>query len=84
MLSRYKSSLAAVVAVFASTVFFVACTKAELDDEFTAGEPPPVAGGFKNSSEIATANLVAHFPFEGTVDDAKGVVTGGKPVPFYL
>ena len=78
MFSKYKITVAACVAVFTATVIFTGCTKAELDDEFTAGDPPPVAGGFKNSNEIATANLVAHFPFEGTVDDAKGAVTGGK------
>ncbi len=55
----------------------VQCTKPELDDNFTEGDPPPVAGGFVNSSEISPAGLVAHFPFEGSVDDVKGGVTGG-------
>ncbi len=53
------------------------CTKAELDDQFPAGDPPPVAGGFVNTNEIAAANLVAHFPFDGSIADAKGAVTGG-------
>jgi hypothetical protein len=59
------------------TVGLTQCTKSELDDSFTAGDPPPVEGGFVNSDEIEPAALVAHFPFEGTVDDKKGGVTGG-------
>ena len=78
MLSKYKFSLVALVALLTSAIVFTGCTKAELDDEFPVGDPPPVAGGFKNSSEIASANLVAHFPFEGNIIDAKGGVTGGK------
>ena len=53
------------------------CTKPELDDDFPAGDPPPVEGGFVNSSEIAPGELVAYFPFDGTADDAKNAVTGG-------
>lgn len=77
MFSNYRTGVAAVVAVFTSAVIFAGCTKAELDDDFEAGDPPPVAGGFTNSSEVAPASLVAHFPFEGNVSDAKGGVTGG-------
>lgn len=59
-------------------VFLAAgCTKAELDDEFSVGDPPPVAGGFVNSNDISPGNLVAHFSFEGNVNDSKGNVTGG-------
>lgn len=53
------------------------CTKVDKDDNFPVGDAPPVAGGFTNSSEVATANLVAHFPFEGNITDAKNGVTGG-------
>jgi len=56
---------------------FTQCTKAELDDAFPKGDPPPVAGGFVNSNDVAPASLVAHFPFEGNINDAKGAVTGG-------
>ena len=55
------------------------CTEPELDDQFPAGDPPPVEGGFVNSSEIASGELVAYFPFDGSVDDAKNAVTGGTP-----
>ena len=63
--------------LLATSLIIGSCTKAELEDDFKLGEPPPVAGGFKNSSEVATTNLVAHFTFDGTINDAKGAVTGG-------
>jgi hypothetical protein len=36
------------------------------------GDPPPVAGGFTNSSEVAPASLVVHLPFDGDITDVKG------------
>lgn len=54
------------------------CTKPDKSDDFPLADPPPVAGGFTNSSEVAPSNLVAHFPFDGSVADAKGAVTGGQ------
>jgi len=53
------------------------CTKSEMDDDFNIGDPPPVAGGFTNSSQIQQENLVAYFPFDGNITDTKGGVTGG-------
>ncbi len=61
----------------AAVLLNTACTKADYGDDFKQGDAPPVAGGFVNSNDIAPANLVAHFPFEGNVNDAKGAVTGG-------
>ncbi|HEY0058832.1 MAG TPA: LamG domain-containing protein [Flavisolibacter sp.] len=58
-------------------VLFTQCTKPETDDDFPAGDPPPVAGGFVNSSEVSPSSLVAHFTFDGTIADAKGAVSGG-------
>jgi len=55
----------------------IGCTKPDKSDDIVKGDPPPVAGGYTNSSEIAPQNLVAHFPFDGNVADAKGAVTGG-------
>ncbi len=54
----------------------IQCTKAEKDDDFTPGDPPPVDGGFTNSSDIEPASLVAYFPFDGNADDSKGAITG--------
>ncbi|TDH23066.1 LamG domain-containing protein [Segetibacter sp. 3557_3] len=59
-------------------MYLAGCSKPELDDDFTKGDPPPIAGGFVNSSEISPANLVAHFTFDGTIADAKNGVSGGK------
>jgi len=59
-----------------AVLLVMACTKPEKDDDFTKGDPPPI-GSFTNSSEIAAADLVAYFPFEGTVNDSKNSVTGG-------
>ena len=74
---KFQNVLAAFVMLLTMGVVFSKCTKPELDDAFPKGDPPPVAGGFVNSSEIATANLVAHFPFDGNITDAKGAVSGG-------
>lgn len=52
------------------------CTKPDLSDDFPAGDPPPI-GAYTNSDEVASADLVAFFPFEGNVTDAKGGVPGG-------
>lgn len=45
------------------------CTKPNLDDDVVAGDPPPVPGGFTNSSQVAAANLVGYWDFNGTLKD---------------
>lgn len=65
------------IAALAMTMGLTQCAKPELDDNFTVGDPPPVEGGFVNSDEIAPESLVAYFPFDGTIADAKGGVSGG-------
>lgn len=77
MLNKYKSAFVGFTALLAMSVVFSKCTKPELDDDFPLGDPPPVAGGYVNSSEISPTNLVTHFTFDGTIADAKGGVTGG-------
>jgi hypothetical protein len=74
----HRFSTAAALTTFVGIIALCTqCTKPERGDDFPKGDPPPVAGGFTNSSQIAAANLVAHFPFEGNVNDAKNAVTGG-------
>lgn len=63
--------------VVSCTAMLFSCTKPELDDDFKPGDPPPIAGGYVNSSEIAPDHLVAYFPFDGNIDDSKGTITGG-------
>jgi Concanavalin A-like lectin/glucanases superfamily len=53
------------------------CKKKTTTDDTPAVVPPPLVGGFANSNEIAPSNLVAHFPFDGNISDAKNSVTGG-------
>lgn len=60
----------------AVAIWSAGCTKFNLEDDFPAGDPPPI-GAYTNSNEIAPAELVAHFPFEGNGTDAKGAVPGG-------
>lgn len=77
MITKYKNGVVFLaVAILCGTVFST-CTEPELDDDFIVGDPPPVAGGFVNSTEISPSSLVAHFTFDGTIADAKGGVTGG-------
>jgi hypothetical protein len=47
------------------------CTEPEKGDEFPAGDPPPVPGGFVNSNEVAAQNLMAHWSFEGNGKETK-------------
>jgi hypothetical protein len=77
MTTNYKTLTASILTFIVTAVLVAACTKAELDDTFKAGDPPAVAGGFVNSNDISPSNLVAHFAFEGNVNDTKGAVTGG-------
>lgn len=63
--------------LFITGLIIGSCTEPERDDDFPPGDPPPVPGGYTNSSEVAPASLVAHFTFDGTVNDAEGAVTGG-------
>lgn len=52
------------------------CTKVETDDDFVPGDPPPVPGGYVNSSEVAAANLLAYWSFNGTNNETKSNVAG--------
>jgi hypothetical protein len=77
MKSNFKNILPAGMLLLIAVLVGLGCTKADYGDDFIAGDAPPVAGGFKNSSEVAPSNLVAHFSFEDNVNDVKNNVTGG-------
>ncbi len=77
MKPNLKNIMPAALILLATVMAVAGCTKADYGDDFPEGDAPPVAGGFTNSSEVAAANLVAHFPFEGSFADAKNAVTGG-------
>ena len=77
MKSNFKNIVPAAMVLMALGLLGTGCTKADYSDDFTKGDAPPVAGGFTNSSEVAPASLVAHFPFDNNISDAKNAVTGG-------
>lgn len=52
------------------------CTKAKYDDDYAKGDPPPIAGGYVNSREVASSNLVAYWAFNGGFVDSVGGLTG--------
>src|SRR4051794_14667833 len=52
------------------------CTKAKYDDDFPPGDPPPIAGGYVNSREVAASNLVSYWAFNGGYVDSAGGLTG--------
>ncbi|HLL44924.1 MAG TPA: LamG domain-containing protein [Segetibacter sp.] len=51
-----------------------ACTKAEMDDDFSKGDAPPV-GSYTNSSEISPENLIVHLAFEDNYNDSKNTLS---------
>ena len=47
------------------------CTKVDRNDDVKAGDPPPVPGGFTNSSQVATTNLLAYWNFDANSNEVK-------------
>ena len=76
MKTKYSNAFKAISGGICAVMLVTACTKPEMNDDFPKGDPPPI-GAYKNSSEVASADLVAYFPFEGTVADSKNSLTGG-------
>lgn len=56
-------------------ITFSACTKADYDDNVTKGDPPPVPGGYVNSSEVASSNLLAYWNFDDNKSETKSNVS---------
>ncbi len=77
MYQHNKTAVVLFAVLLTVSALFTQCTKADKSDDFIKGDAPPVAGGFVNSSEVANSSLVVYFPFDGSVTDAKGGVTGG-------
>lgn len=57
-----------------AALFFAGCTKADYGDDFTKGDPPPVPGGFTNSSQVAATNLLAYWSFDGDRKEIKSSI----------
>ena len=56
-------------------IAFSACTKADYGDNVVKGDPPPVPGGYINSSEVAADNLLAYWNFDDTKAETKSNAT---------
>lgn len=54
-----------------ASLFFTACTKADRSDDFPKGDPPPVPGGYTNSSQVAATSLLAYWNFDGSNNETK-------------
>jgi hypothetical protein len=54
-----------------SVVLLTSCTKADYGDSVVKGDPPPVPGGYVNSSQVATANLLAYWNFDDNKTETK-------------
>lgn len=56
---------------FTALLATISCTKADRNDDVTVGDPPPVPGGFTNSGQVATANLLAYWNFDNNNNEVK-------------
>ncbi len=82
MIFNYKNSSSG-SALLLSLLLFTQCTKPNTDDDFPKGDPPPVAGGFVNSSEVSPSNLVGYWNFDGTLkDNVSGTSAVGTNISF--
>jgi len=63
--------------MLACMIVFSACTKADYNDTVVKGDPPPVPGGYVNSSEVASANLLAYWNFDGNYNETKSSTAPG-------
>ena len=59
------------VPILLVAILVSSCTKVKLDDDFPKGDPPPVPGGYTNSSQVATANLLAYWNFDSSSNEIK-------------
>lgn len=57
--------------LLAIVIIAASCTKVDRDDNFAKGDPPPVPGGFTNSSQVAATNLLAYWNFNGSNNETK-------------
>jgi hypothetical protein len=69
MYQQYKSAVVVFVILFAFGALSIGCTKPDKSDDVVKGDPPPVPGGFTNSSQVATTNLVGYWDFNGNLKD---------------
>lgn len=59
-----------------TVITITSCTKPDTNDDFPAGDAPPVPGGYTNSRQVATSDLVTYWAFNGNYTDSVGNLTG--------
>lgn len=64
-------SLKILSAFFCMVVLNLSCTKVNRNDDFPAGDAPPVAGGYSKAEEVATDNLMAYWSFDNNNNEIK-------------
>ena len=69
MYTQKLNSVVAIAGFLAVVVLCARCTKPDKSDDFPKGDPPPVPGGFTNSSQVAATNLVGYWDFNGNLKD---------------
>lgn len=57
---------------FAAAIFFGSCSKSSSKGT----TPPPLIGGYVSSDSVASANLIAYWPFDGNATEKKAGLTG--------
>ncbi|WP_443938074.1 LamG domain-containing protein [Pedobacter sp. MW01-1-1] len=72
---KVKNYKIAIIALMAVSIQITACEK-KSNDDFPPGDVPPTAGGFTATTQIAPANLVAYWNFNGELKDSVTNVMG--------
>ena len=73
IMKRNKERLLfSLMALMLSGTLFMACSKSSTTSTVT---PPTPLGGYISSDAVASANLIAYWPFDGNSNDAKGGLT---------
>lgn len=74
MKTNFKNSMQLALIAAAVGLLVTGCTKVDYSDDFTKGDPPPVPGGFTNSSQVAATNLLAYWNFDGDRKEIKSSI----------
>lgn len=78
-----KKTAVAVAALFTLGAFCTQCTKPNMSDDVVKGDPPPVPGGYTNSSQVAPTNLVGYWDFNGSLkDNVSGAAATGTNITY--
>ena len=76
MMKSIKNILMAGLAGLAIVVSISACQKSFDPKTYAPTKPLPSFGGYNSSKEIETSSLVDYFPFNGSVKDSLGNLSG--------